>query len=131
MKSESDGFGAPVRSADGGDAGDGGAHSQGGGGHAGLQAALGVGDDVDFFRAGLVQDLADPGLDGLGVFLHPGPTVLLTVEKLCSHGGERSRDPAPVEGPFQIPEAHAVEHKDGVFGCGTAIHGDSFLKTET
>ena len=120
------GLGAPVRGADGGDAGDGGTHPQGGGGHAGLQPALGVGDDVDLFRPRLVQDLADPGLDGFGVFLHPGPAVLLAVIELRTHGGERSRDTAPVEGPFQIPKAHAVEQEDGIFGDCAAIHGGSF-----
>ena len=64
---------APVRRPDRRDARDLTAHSQRGRGHARLQPALGVRDDVHLLRAGLVENLPDARFDGFGIFLHARP----------------------------------------------------------
>ena len=107
---------APVRGVDGGQRGDGAGHAEPGDGVAGIQTALGMGDDMELFTVDVLQDLLDLLFQFGCACLHRGSGLLPAIE----HGGAVSLqfpgDPAPVVEHLPVTEKDAVDQQDGIPG---------------
>ena len=107
---------ASVRGVDGGQTGHAGGYAAGADGVAAVQTALGVGDDIYLFTAGLLYD----GADALRQFLpaggHGSGGLLAAIVEDSAVLFQGVRDSAPVIKEVEIPEKYAVYQKDRVSG---------------
>ena len=107
-------FTAPVGGADGGEGGNIGRCAAEGHGVADVQAALGMGDDVDLFAAGTDTDVLDPVRQDLGAFGNGCGGGVVAVVKGCAVLHQKVRHTAPVIEAVAVPEEKAVDQHDGI-----------------
>ena len=87
-----------------------------GNGCAGIQPALGMGDDIHLLAPGLLHDLPDPRGQFPAAVLHRGGGLLLTVKHLRSVALQFSGNPSPIVEVFEVPEENAMYKQNGISG---------------
>ena len=82
----------------------------------GVQAAFGMGDDVEFFTARLFNDVPYPVGQLPAAVRHRGGRLMVSVIDSGSRRFQRLGDTAPVIEIAEVPEKHAVYHQDRIPG---------------
>ena len=106
---------ASVRSADGGKGGDVRRGAAGAYGEMAVQSALGVGDNIYFFAAGLLYNIADALRQFLSAVGDGGGGLLAAVVDRRAVLFQCEGNPAPIIKEAEIPEKYAVHKQKRVF----------------
>ena len=93
-----------------------------------IHIPFGMGDQVDLFAAGLLQDLFHPPLEGPRVFLHGSPAVLTAKKDLGALRSKRIGNPSPIP---PIAEPRSVNEQDRISGpASIVLHGAASLRLQ-
>ena len=106
---------ASVRSADGGKGGDVRRGAAGAYGETAVQSALGVGDNIYFFAAGLLYNIADALRQFLSAVGDGGGGLLAAVVDRRAVLFQCEGNPAPIIKEAEIPEKYPCTSRSGYF----------------
>lgn len=119
---------ASVRRADGGQGCDVRRSAAGANGEAAVQSALGVGDDIYLFAAGLLYNLPDALRKLLSAVGDGGGGLLAAVVDRGAVSFQGIGNPAPVIKETEIPEKYAVHEQQGIFRLAETALGAGLVE---